>query len=56
MGLKEKAQGVVCQTMAITQVGLELFGRFEDEKERHIQKTQKELPCIWIRLSGRCRL
>jgi len=44
LGLKEKAQGVSFEAMLTTQIGLELFGRFEDEKERHIQKTQKELP------------
>jgi len=43
LGLKEKAQGVSFEAMLMTQIGLELFGRFEEEKERHIQKTQKEV-------------
>ena len=47
LGLKEKAQGVSFEAMLMTQIGLELFGRFEEEKERHIQKTQKEIP-LWL--------
>ena len=53
LGLKQKAGEVSREAMLMTQIGLELLGRFEEEKERHIQKTQKELLRILTSSSSR---
>ena len=47
-GLKEKTQEAAVTAMRMTKLGLELLGKFEEEKQRHIQKTQKELPVTFL--------